>query len=190
MASTFDNTLIPAFHQNDLQAVRAIFREHYASVVQYAHQLINDQQEAEEMVVNTFIKLIAMRQNFKTLADIKAFLLVTVRNACYDYLSCLDMERPSKKEILSLSDLVQASKDGQPVLFTTEMLLVLYEGINQLTGQSAEVFKLYFYNKMTTQDVATQLGIPVKTVRANKSKAVKLLRTTLSKSLTITHSLN
>lgn len=190
MAATFDNNLIPAFHQNDLQAIQIIFREHYTSMVHYADQLINDQQEAEEMVVNTFIKLIAMRRNFKTVADIKAFLLVTVRNACYDYLSCIDMERPSKREMLSLSDLVQTNKDGVPIPFSTEMLLALYEGINKLTAQGGEVFKLYFYNKMTTKDVAAQLGIPVKTVRVYKAKAIKTLRALLSKNLTITPSLN
>ena len=190
MANTLDNDLMSDFHNNDLSAIQTIFSEYYASMVQYAHQLINDQQEAEEMVVNTFIKLIAMRQNFKTLADIKAFLLVTVRNACYDYLSCMEMDRPSKREVLSLSDLVQTNKEGQPVLFTTEMLLLLYEGINQLATPCGEVFKLYFYNKMTTKDVAAQLDMPVRSVRAYRAKAVKILRTSLSKSLTITHSLN
>ncbi|NII23636.1 sigma-70 family RNA polymerase sigma factor [Pseudoflavitalea sp. X16] len=190
MSTTFDNNLMPAFHQNDPGAIEVIFREHYSSMVQYAVQLINDQQEAEEMVVNTFIKLIAMRTNFKTPADIKAFLLVTVRNACYDYLSCIDLERPSKKELLSLSDLVQTKKDGTPVLFTTDMLVALYEGINKLTAQSAEVFKLLFYNKMTIKDVAAQLGIPVKTVRVHKAKAVRSLRTVLSKRAVITSSLN
>ncbi|AXY77535.1 sigma-70 family RNA polymerase sigma factor [Paraflavitalea soli] len=190
MPGTSDNNLMSDFHNNKPSAIQTIFSEYYASMVQYAHQLINDQQEAEEMVVNTFIKLIAMRRNFKTLADVKAFLLVTVRNACYDYLSCLDMERPSKKELLSLSDLVKTNKEGQPILFTTGMLLVLYEGINQLTPQCGEVFKLYFYNKMTTKDVAAQLDMPVKLVRAHKAKAVKFLRASLSQSLTITHSLN
>lgn len=190
MANTSDNNLIADFHNNDLCAIQTIFSEYYASMVQYAHQLINDQQEAEEMVVNTFIKLLAMRQNFKTLADVKAFLLVTVRNACYGYLSCMDMERPSKNELLSLSDLVQTNKEGQPVLFTTEMLLVLYDGINQLTTQCGEVFKLYFYHKMTTKDVAAQLDMPVRSVRSHKAKAVKFLRSALSQNLTITHSLN
>lgn len=190
MAATFDNDLIPAFHQNDPQAIQAIFREHYTSMVHYAHQLINDQQEAEEMVVNTFIKLLAMRRNFKTLADIKAFLLVTIRNACYDYLSCADREQPSPKELLSLTDLVPTNKAGNPVPLTTEMLLALYVGINKLTDPCSEVFKLFFYNKMTTKDVAAQLDMPVKTVRAHKAKAVRLLRTILTKSLTITPFLN
>ena len=186
MAVSFDNDLISAFHQNDPQAIQAIFHEHYTSMVHYAHQLINDQQEAEEMVVNTFIKLIAMRQNFKTLADIKAFLLVTIRNACYDYLSCADREQPSKKELLFLTDIVPSNKDGNPVPFTTEMLLALYKGINKLTDPCGEVFKLFFYNKMTTKDVAVQLDIPVKAVRAYKAKAIRLLRSLLAKSITIT----
>ncbi|WP_315820638.1 sigma-70 family RNA polymerase sigma factor [Paraflavitalea speifideaquila] len=187
MTTASDSSLIPAFHKNEPQAIKTIFREYYTSMVHYAYQLINDQQEAAEMVVNTFLKLIAMRRNFQTMDDVKTFLLVTIRNGCYDYLRCLDLERPAQKELLSLTDLVPADNTA---LLSTEQLLALYEGINKLTDPCAEVFKLYFYNKMTTEDVATQLGIPVKTVRAHKTKAIRILRTTLSKSLTITPSLN
>ena len=190
MAATFDNDLMPAFHENDREAVRVIFREHYASMVRYADQLISNQQEAEEIVVNTFIKLIAMRQNFKTAADVKAFLLVTVRNACYDYLSCIDLQKPSKREMLYLSDLTQTAKGSAPVPFDTEMIMALYDGINKLSPPIDEVFRLYFYNKMTTKDVAAQLGISVKTVRAHKAKATKLLRSLLSKKQVTTPSNN
>jgi RNA polymerase sigma-70 factor (ECF subfamily) len=178
---------MPAFHQNDPQAIKTIFREYYTSMVHYADQLINDQSEAAEMVVNAFFKLIAMRRNFQTMDDVKTFLLVTIRNGCYDYLRCIDLERPAQKELLSLTDLVPTDNAA---LLSTEQLLALYEGISKLTSPCAEVFKLYFYNKMTTKDVATQLGIPVKTVRTHKAKAVRSLRATLTKSLTITPSLN
>ncbi len=181
MAVTFDNDLIPAFHRNEPQAMRALFQEHYTSMVHYASQLINDQQEAEEMAVNTFIKLIGMRQNFKTAGDIKTFLLVTIRNSCYDYLRCVDMDKPSKKEMLSLADLVQTDKEGKPVAFTPEALLTFYDGVSKLTGQCGEVFKLLFYNKMTTKDVAEQLGIPVETVQEYKSQAIEQLRPLLEK---------
>lgn len=188
MAAIFNNDMMQAFHENEPQAIRLIFSEHYSSMVSYAQQLINDRSEAEELVVNTFIKLIAMRRNFRTVADIKAFLLVTVRNACYDYLSCLDMEQPAKADLLSLSELVPSDKEGNPVPFTTEMLLALYEGMQQLTALCSEVFQLYFYNKMTTADIAAQLGLPLKTVKVQKEKAIQLLRASLP--LTITPFLN
>lgn len=181
MAVTFDNKLIPAFHRNEPQAMRALFQEHYTSMVHYASQLINDQQEAEEMVVNTFIKLIAMRRNFKTAEDIKTFLLVTIRNSCYDFLRSADMDKPSPKEMLYLTDLLQTDKEGNPGSVTIETLLALHNGISKLTGQCSEVFKLLFYNKMTTKEVAEQLSIPVKTVQEYRSKAIKQLQPLLEK---------
>ncbi|MDF2187513.1 sigma-70 family RNA polymerase sigma factor [Paraflavitalea sp. CAU 1676] len=190
MAKTLDKNLIPAFHKNDLQAVRIIFREYYASMVQYGNQLINDRQETNELVVNTFIKLIAMRRNFRSLADIKAFLLVTVRNACYDYLSGVEMGTIYKRDMFRLADLLPANPQSMPVIFTSEMLLNLYEGINKLTGQCADVFKFYFYNRMTTADIALQLDMPVNKVRSQKTKAIRIIRSCLVPNLTITPSLN
>lgn len=181
MAVIFDNNLIPAFHRNELQAVRILVQEHYTAMANYANQLINDQHEAIEMVVNTFIKLIAMRQNFKTAEDVKTFLLVTIRNSCYDLLRCIDMEKPSPEETLSLTDLVHTDKEGKPVVFTAGTLVALYEGIYKLTGQRSEVFKLLFYNKMTTKEVGEQLAIPVETVEDHRSKVIKQLRPLLEK---------
>ena len=181
MAVIFDNNLIPAFHRNEPQALRILLQEHYAPMVSYANQLINDQEEATEMVVNTFIKLIAMRQHFKTAEDVKTFLLVTIRNNCYDFLRCVDMDKPSRKEMLYLADLLQADKAGNPGLVTIETLLALYNGIYKLTGQCSEVFQLLFYNKMTTKDVAEQLGIPLNAVQEYRSHAIKQLQPLLEK---------
>jgi RNA polymerase sigma-70 factor (ECF subfamily) len=182
MAVIFSDELIPAFHENNQEAVLAAFREHFSAMLQYAHQLTNDQPEAEEIVVGTFIKLIAMRRNFKTAADVKAFLLVTIRNGCYGYLSSLEAERPSKKDLLVLSDLKPDPDPatGAPVPFTTDMIITLYDGIQKLDTEPGEVFKLLFYNRMTVKDIAVQLGMPVKTVRASKAKAIKLLRALLT----------
>lgn len=156
--------------------MRVLFEEHYHAMVNYANQLINDQEEATEMVVNTFIKLITMRLNFKTAGDVKTFLLVTIRNSCYDYLRCAGMERPAKKEILSLADLVPTGKGDEPLSLTSEMLLALYEGIDKLTGQRGEIFKLFFYNKMTAKDIAAQLNLPLLTVQEHKAAAIQQLR--------------
>jgi RNA polymerase sigma factor (sigma-70 family) len=188
MTLPLDNGVIPAFHKNDPEAVQAILREHFASMAQYAGQLVNNQPEAEEITVATFVKLIAMRQNFKTLADIRAFLLVTIRNSSYDYLASLDIERPSPAELLSLADLKPAPKEGVIQPFTTEMVAALYDAIPQLEPAVKEVFDLYFYNKMTTTGIATQLAIPVSTVRDCKAQAVKALKAALSKKNGITPS--
>lgn len=190
MAAALDNNLIPAFHQNDDQALRIIVREHFPAMIAYARQLINEEDEANEIAVNTFIKLIAMRRNFRTLADIKAFLLITVRNACYDYLSCEVHDKPSKNEMLTLEELFHGAAGATTVMITSDGLLKLYEGINKLTGRCAEIFKLYFYNKMATSEIARQLSIPVKIVRSQKSRALKIIRGCLAANLTITLSLN
>lgn len=190
MAATLDNNLIPAFHQNDHHALRIIVREHFPAMIAYARQLINEEEEANEIAVNTFIKLIAMRRNFRTLADIKAFLLITVRNACYDYLSCEVQDRPAKKEMLTLEELFQGAAGATTVLVTSEGLLSLYEGINKLTGRCAEIFRLYFFNKMATTEIARQLRIPVKLVRTKKSMALKIIRGCLAANITVTLSLN
>jgi len=188
MTLTPDNGIIPAFHQNDPIAVQAVLGEYFDPMVQYAGQLINNLSEAEEITVTTFVKLIAMRQSFNTLADIKAFLLVTIRNSCYDYLASLEIEKPALAELLSLSALKSDTSEGTHQPFTTAMIIALYDAIPRLEPAIKEVFDLYFYNKMTTSAIATKLSVPDAVVNDFKGRAIRFLREAIAKKNGITPS--
>lgn len=188
MPATFENDFIPAFHSKEIEAVRLLFATHYASLVEYARQLINDPAEAEEMVVCTFMKLMDMRHQFRAVADIDAFLLVTVRNAAYEYLSCVKMEHAGREELFSLAALFEPDKARPFPSFTAGMLLILHDGILQLPASGAAVFRQFFYNKLSVEAVASQLKMSPEMVGAYQAQAVSQLKASLSHHLTVTAS--
>jgi len=52
----------------------------------FAKRFVLDRQDAEDIVAESFIKLWRLRENFDNPQSIKAFLFITTRNGCLDFL--------------------------------------------------------------------------------------------------------
>jgi len=57
-----------------------------ASLFFFVNSMINNRQQAEDIVAESFTKLWRQRETFVELNNIKAYLYVITRNACLDYL--------------------------------------------------------------------------------------------------------
>ena len=55
-------------------------------------------------------------------------------------------------------------------------MATLFQEVEKLPPQCAEVFKLMFFQQLTTDQVAKQLSITTKTVLNQKGRAIQLLR--------------
>lgn len=89
-----------------MQEIDLIFQQYYRPLCLYATHYLHDIDEAEDVVQDCFVKLISrsiMPEN------IKAFLYISVRNACIDRLRC---QSPIDTEI-SPTDLCGVISDDQ-----------------------------------------------------------------------------
>lgn len=166
--------IVEKFRLEDAAATRELYDMFYRPLCYYADSIVHQRQEAEDIVVESFLKLLKKRQDFEDIADIKSFLYTATRNACIDYLRKQKRHRQSESEILYLSE--QISSPGDTLLINTEVLHLLYQEIERLPPQCALVFKLLFFQRLTTDETAAQLGISTKTVLNQKGKAIQLLR--------------
>lgn len=169
MSELFTDKHISAFQQNDERAIQALFKEHYAALVNTADKLVNDKAEAREIVLTTFTKLIALRANFQSVADIKAYLLVSTRSACYDYLSAVGSGQPASKDILRLADLLPPAAVPEPHPVNTDTILAIYHIMESLPPEEAELFRELFFNKVTPVQAASYLGITAEEALTRKT---------------------
>lgn len=171
-SNSFD--IIEKFHRGDAVATRALFDMFYHRLCYYAESIIHQRQEAEDIVVEGFLKLLKKREDFEDTGDIKSFLYTATRNACIDYLRKQKRHRQSEIEIQYLSEQTSSTEDIH--LINAEVMATLYEEIERLPPQCAQIFKLMFFQRLTTDQVAKQLSISPKTVLNQKGKAIQLLR--------------
>ncbi|MFT4016738.1 MAG: RNA polymerase sigma-70 factor [Agriterribacter sp.] len=166
--------IIELFRREDEGATRYIYNSFYRSLCYYAQSILHNNQEAEDIVVDAFIKLLHKRKDFYHIKDIKSFLYTATRNACIDFLRKQKRHEHSHNEIEYLT--AQAVFPDDIDIVNAEVLATLYREIENLPPQCGAVFKLLFFQRLSTEETAKQLNISAKTVLNQKGKAIQLLR--------------
>lgn len=162
-------------------ALNQLWKNNYKALVYFADQLVRNNLLSEDIVSETFTKLWALRLNFDNVPSIRSFLYVTVRNACYDHLRSQEIHTRIHKEILYTSDYVhEMNRDDYDMMYA-EYIQQLYVQVRELPDRCQEVFRLYFFDRLTTREIAQALNISEQTVRNQKTKAVAMLKSALLK---------
>ncbi|WP_262697107.1 RNA polymerase sigma factor [Chitinophaga lutea] len=162
----------------DQLAFRVIFRRHYKALCFFGTSITQDAQEAEDLVQETFSKLWDKRADFPTTANIKAFLYISTKNACLNFLRQKQRQTEKEKDFSYLQD-DETSAAFDPVLAETEIIRELYNEIEQLPAQCRRVFKMSYLEGRKNEEIAAALGISYNTVRTQKLRALKLIRASL-----------
>lgn len=171
--------IISGFHKGNSRAFDLLFDMFFPALCYFANKLIEDRQEAEDIVLDTFQKLWARREHFESMPNVKAFLYITVRNTCLNYLRYRDTQRKRAREMLkSLPE--KFEEDAEQHRIRAEVLRNIYTEIEKLPVKCREVFELAFFEDLKTNEIAGRLHISESTVRNQKARALQLLRYALS----------
>ncbi len=156
----------------DSNTFRELYHRYQAGLFFRAYALLQNQQEAEDVVTETFMKLWNARAQFSSAGAAVNWLRVTNRNAC------LDLLKHRKVVQHSLVDLPanEADKEWYHEELLGELLQEIYATIEQLPGKSREVFRLRYIDGLKNEEIAGKLGIRHQSVRNHLATALKTLR--------------
>lgn len=171
---------IKLFRQGDEQEFRRVFDLYYNLFYLFAYNMIKTQAEAKDIATDGFIKLWKSCSKFKSLMNIKAFLFVVTKNACLDHLRQIKKHDKACKEIWYLSENErQVESHVENEMIDAEMFDHLHQEIESLPERCKEVFKLLFYEGLSTGEIAAQLNMNLQTVLNQKTRAVNKLKSTM-----------
>ena len=175
-----EELLIERFKTGDRQAFKDIYDHFFPALCYFTGALLNNQPEGEEIAADTFIKLYNRHENFDTLLNIKAFLYITARNACLNFIKSNERHTRNKKALAYL----QQDGDNDHVLSAmihAELLREIKKEIEQLTPACRRVFELMYIEGLRAKQVAETLNISINTVWVHRANALEILRTVLLK---------
>jgi len=171
---------IDAFKRGDDQALSHFFYLYHKSLRYFATRLVQDEEEAEDIVSACFVKLWkGDHEQVKTLQNIKAFLYISCRNACLDSLKSLKTKTAAQERYYQ-----QLEQSEEPILrkiIESEVMEMLAHEIELLPDKCREVFKFIYFEHKKPDEIAAELGISPKTVSAHKAKAIELLKASVLK---------
>ncbi|MDE6301911.1 MAG: RNA polymerase sigma-70 factor [Muribaculaceae bacterium] len=148
------------------------FRRTYLPLGMYALRIVNDAEAAEDLVEDAFVKLWQMLCDGATVENPKAYMYRAVRNGCISYLR-------GKRETVSIDTVPEADDES---VDTSERDAAIWRAIDALPKGCREVFLLSKRDGLSNDEIADELGISVKTVKNQMTKAFSRLRDALSPS--------
>lgn len=146
------------------------FRRLYLPLGMYALRLVNDTDVAEDMVQDAFMKAWLYLENGGEIGHFSSFMYKSVRNICLSYLR-------DRREMLDESNMPEA---GEEEIDTSFRDARIWEAIDSLPEKCREIFLMSKRDGLTNEKIAEELGISIKTVKNQMTKAFSRLREALS----------
>ncbi|HSA04124.1 MAG TPA: RNA polymerase sigma-70 factor [Tenuifilaceae bacterium] len=169
-----DKNIVDALRQGDEQVFETIFRTYYERLCNYANTILNDMDEAEEMVQSAFLTVWEKHDTLEIHTSVKSYLYRAVHNSCLNRVKHFKVRKTYGDSVKNQTELLH--DDASQDLIGSELDAIVANAIDSLPDQCKLVFKLSRFENLTYAEIAEQLGISVKTVENHMVKALKVLR--------------
>ena len=171
-----DKSIIKELVNDSELAFNLIFKKHYALIKQICYFYCKNNDEAEDLTIETFTKLWRNRKNINSDKNFKYYLTQIAHNNCIDYI------RKKKRENTVLIDPQDLEK-----IFPIQTENhdnhedILIEIKNLIDQESYEILVLHYVNELKFREIAEIKKVSTSAITNKASRAMKLLREKLKK---------
>jgi len=158
----------------NVKVFETLFRKLYEPLCQYAYSLLNDQDEAEDIVQKTFCKLWDQREKLEIHTSIKSYLYRMVHNASLNRIKQLKIQSEHHEQIAENS--VDSGNNVEYIVGFKELKRQIDFAIAALPERCRQVFLLSRMQNLSYIEIAKELNISHNTVETQIVKALKTLR--------------
>ncbi|HEX7065529.1 MAG TPA: RNA polymerase sigma factor [Bacillales bacterium] len=160
--------------------------QYYPAVLGYLERLLKDRQKAEDLVQETFIKLLRQLRDRSTPDHISAWLYRVAANLCRDYWKSagyqkerqvFDQLREERDKQVQVAELYERRETRD------EMTALL----NELPGMQREIVVLRYYHELKLYEIADVTGCPIGTVKSRLFYALRLLKSRMEEDGRVDH---
>lgn len=164
--------------QGDQKAKEVLYTETCQSVYFLARNMVKSDEDAMDIVHDSYICVFQSLDNIKNAAGFKSYLRTTVANRCKNYLK--------KKKPLYLSDMTEdgtelelEDTDGVipgELVGNEDVIECVRRVVESLPEEQRMCVILRYYDEMSLQEIADTLEVSLGTVKSRLSRASKKMR--------------
>ena len=178
------------FREGDRRAFEYYFKEYYNSIVGFGTQFIGDKDKARSVAQDAFIKLWENREKVQKINGIPSFLYRSVKTDCLNLIRHHKVVRKYKSRQLQereshLHTEILNSLNFDSVTFS-ELENLIEKSIEELPDKCKQVFLKKRFENKKNKEIAQELGITIKAVEANITRATKFLKLRIANYVIIT----
>jgi RNA polymerase sigma-70 factor (family 1) len=164
-----DKTIIE-FQNGDKESYQTIFNLLYPVMCLFARKFINDYDDAEDVAQEVFVELWNQRKKFESLEQIKAFLYLSIKNKCINFIKHTNIKRKYVQTVQPETD-----TPFDDFVVEAEVVQNLNNAINGLPEQQKQVIILSIQG-LKNEEIAQSMRISINTVKLYKKNAYQQLR--------------
>lgn len=153
-------------------ALSVVYRRYSQRVYTYCRKILGDNQTAEDLLQETFIKLFETGQAGRSLENFPAYLMMIARN------NCLSHRARSRRQYVEVEDFHLVYHDVP--YEQKELLQLIQTALELLPDDYREAFVLREYNGLSYMEIAEIIGESINVVKVRIFRAKKKLREILA----------
>jgi RNA polymerase sigma-70 factor, ECF subfamily len=165
--------LFEKIKKGNIKAFETLFHRYYGNLCLFASKLINNNEAAEEIVQDLFVKLWEKKEQISIESSIKNYLFRSVKNHCLNFIK----HNKIKEKFVRDSTFDFDSDSGADSYFAEiDLAKKIEESIQSLPEKRREIFRLNRKEGLKYREIAEKLNLSIKTVEAQMGLAIKTLR--------------
>lgn len=168
--------LQPPMPLDSTASFESLFRQHFKELHSYATTILKDEDAAEDVVQNTFLKLWKMWENRNIPESPAAYLYRSVYHESLNILKHQQVKKAHEQFTLHTS----SAESGPAVGNLRELEAKLDAALRDLPEQCRTIFQMSRFEDLKYREIADRLGLSVKTIEAQMGKALRMLRLKLA----------
>jgi RNA polymerase sigma-70 factor, ECF subfamily len=166
-----DKQLLQKIACSDQQSFQVLFDTWWEPLFQYAFKVLQNRQDAEEVVQDFFIHFWNKRNGLPEVQSLSAYLFTALKNRILNHLA-------KKKYTLTSIDVLhndQSEFSAAQKLEQKETESTLRSLVNALPSKMKQVYEMHQFSGLSVTEIASATGNSEQTVRNQLSTAVKKL---------------
>jgi len=170
-----DLLLLNQIKNGDVQAFEKLFRSYYKPLCYYADSFLNDMDSAEEIVQNIFYMFWKDRADLQIKLSVKSYLFQAVQNKSFSYLKHLQVMDVYREKV-TLEEPEISNFSPADDLEYKELESKFTSLLQRLPERQRRIFCMNRFGGKKYSEIARELSVSVKTVEADISKVLVILR--------------
>ncbi len=158
---------------NPEEALQMMYSNYYSILCSQVYSILKDSVTAEDIVQDVFYEVWRKKDELKIQQSVLAYLKRACRNKTLNYIRDNNFKW---EEDAVLSEMEDHGYTTDEMISAEELNAIIHDVIANLPERCGIIFSLSRFEEMSYNEIAKDLGISVKTVENQISKALKILR--------------
>jgi RNA polymerase sigma-70 factor, ECF subfamily len=171
-----DVDLISSLRQGNQHALSILYDRYGSLVYTLALKLLDRRDEAEDLTQDVFLSFWKQEKFDPTRAKLSSYLCLITRSRAIDRLRS---RRSEQKSLAKLQQIVVSETDLPTLLDSatqSEEQTIVRQSLSTLSEHQRQVLELSYYQDLSQSAIATQLNLPLGTVKTHMRQGLIKLR--------------